>query len=145
MSLYNLVHGTNPLAGMVLAMIGVAVADVPRFRDAYYDGTHLCIHTRTGGGNRDDYAAGNDYLASIPGYVRDDDDDFDSTYATFYYLVPEQFAWFKDWASNKTQRPAGERWQEAIDCLKNAPPDDPLVKRMTEVMAPIVEFLKKQG
>ncbi len=55
------------------------------------------ISTRQGGGNRECYceeydshesyclAVNNDELSSHPQYVRDADDDFDNTYATFYF------------------------------------------------------------
>jgi hypothetical protein len=91
MSLYNMLFGTNPFSGVLLQMLGVTRDDVPRFRDCFLneDGTEIIIHTRTGGGNRDDYQASNDELTEIAGYKFDADDDFDSTYADFHYEVPE--------------------------------------------------------
>lgn len=157
MSLYNMVHGFNPLAAMVLAMVGIEASAVPRFRDAYYDGEHLCIHTRTGGGNRpyyespqsyrdetgEDSAGGcwNEDLRALPGFVRDEDDDYDSTYATFYFEVPERFAWFKDWASDKAAESPAERWQKAIDHIRTASMDDPIIKKLSAVLQPVADFL----
>lgn len=68
---------------------------------------------RTGGGNRDYYESSsihrhnfpeeyeddfsgpsgpwNEDLRSIQGFLYDTDDDFDSTYADFYFSVPEQY------------------------------------------------------
>lgn len=164
MSFYNMIHGFNPLAPMVLAMVGVSQERVPRFRDAYWNGEHLCVHTRTGGGNRDyyeseescrsnypEYFGGkddpdgpwNEDLRALPGFVRDEDDDYDSTYATFYFDVPERFGWFREWANDKTAKPPAERWQAAIDHIKSAPMDDPMVQKITAVLAPVVEFLQK--
>lgn len=96
MSLFNLVTGTDPLAPYVLAMLGLPSKEfmkiVPRFRDAYLvsDGPYLALMTRTGGGNRDDYETENQRLREIPGFVKDFDDDFDSTYAHWWYKVPEE-------------------------------------------------------
>lgn len=156
MSLYNMMHGINPLAAMVLAMLGTKPDAIPRFRDAYFDGEHLCIYTRTGGGNREAYDGPvpsewcpegpyNSDLRALPGFLHDEDDDYDSTYATFYFAVPERFAWFKAWASDKTERPASERWAEAIERIKTAPADDPVIQRLTKAMQPVVEFLSKES
>jgi hypothetical protein len=164
--MYNIVHGVNPLAGITLTMLGVtATSQIPRFRDAYFDGEHLCIYTRTGGGNRDTYENAmrarewyevnypeglndlsgpfNEDLRKLPGYVRDADDDFDSTYATFYYEIPKQFPWFKEWANDKTAKPASERWAEALEKLRTAAPDDPMVRRLSKALGPLVDFLKE--
>jgi len=67
--------------------------------DELNDGEYLIVlHTRQGGGNRECYcetgddshepgclAANNEELESHPQYFRDEDDDFDSTYANFYF------------------------------------------------------------
>lgn len=49
------------------------------------------FHTRTGGGNREYHEEENEELTKIPGYLYGEDDDFDSTYANFYYSYPEEF------------------------------------------------------
>lgn len=69
----------------------------------------VAVSTRQGGGNRecwcDDYdnheeyclSKNNDELTSHPNYLSDEDDDFDSTYATFYYdsgITQKQFEEF---------------------------------------------------
>lgn len=46
------------------------------------------IHTRNGGGNREDYEDEIESLRSSPYFVSDEDDSFDSTYADFQYEVP---------------------------------------------------------
>ena len=118
MSFYNMLFGVNHLAPLALAVAGLDSSnDVPRFRDAFFakddsGKTIVAIYTRTGGGNRDFYESEahcranypeyfkgedspsgpwNDDLAKLPGYLTDEDDDFDSTYATFYYKVEESF------------------------------------------------------
>lgn len=137
MSLYNLVHGENNFASVLLAMLGLSRDEVPRYRDCYWTGEHIAIHTRTGGGNREDYEDGNAYLVSQPTYVRDDDDDHDSTYATFYFTVPEPLQWVIPHLQAEERTP-GERWQCFLDRMRDpAAGDDPQVKRALEAMAPV--------
>lgn len=165
MSLYNSLFGVNLLAPMLLAMLGLKEHDVPRFRDCYFDGENICVYTRTGGGNRDAYEspgrrkanypdlyptdeavnAGpfNRDLRMVPEYVYDDDDDYDSTYATFYFKVPERFAWFKEWAADKTERPAAKRWEDFFAKVEDGDKDDPAVQKLMEVGAPLLEKIKE--
>jgi len=90
MSLYNAIFGKNPYSAALLMTLGITEANVPRFRDCFLD-KHgkIVIYTRTGGGNRDDYKSENDFLTTLPGYIRDEDNDFDSTYASFIYEPSE--------------------------------------------------------
>lgn len=109
MSMYNMLFGTNPAADKLLAALGTTKDEVPRFRDAYLDEDGIVIYTRTGGNNRDAYedeATYREYfgvtddapigpfnsdLYRLPGFIRDEDDDFDNTYAYFHYTVPDAF------------------------------------------------------
>lgn len=94
MSLYNLVRGVNPNAGICLGMLGVfKPSGVPRFRDAWLsdDGTRITLLTRTGGNNREDYTEENEKLKLLPGYMMDIDDDFDGTFARWIYSVSEEY------------------------------------------------------
>lgn len=162
MSLYNMLFGTNAAAQVLLAMLGTDANCAPRFRDCYLSEGRIAIHTRTGGGNRDmyeseesaranypEYFTGNDDpcgpwnedLRKLPGFLHDEDDDFDSTYATFYFSVPEQFKHLLDKLPEGVD-PA-QRWQETFERLKTAPADDPVVKKMTEVMTPLLEKIQK--
>lgn len=166
MSFYNLIHGVDPLAGVLMAMLGAQPAGIPRFRDCWFDGEHIVIHTRTGGGNRDYYESEesclenypdrfedgeeapsgpwNEDVRSLPGFVRDEDDDYDSTYANFFFTVPERFAPLLDklrsMAKKETQ---GERWEAAIERVRTAAPDDPLVARVTESIGPLFAAIEK--
>ena len=92
MSLYNMMCGSNPAAGRLLAAINLDPNTIPRFRDVWIndDMTEITVHTRTGGGNRDDYEEQNDAMAAHPLYLRDCDDDFDSTFADFTFRLPEE-------------------------------------------------------
>ena len=91
MSLYNLFHGYNPNAGPILHALHLDPTQIERFRDAAFrkiDGECVFdVYCRTGGGNRPDYP--NVALTSHPLYLRDCDDADDSTYAHYYFRIPE--------------------------------------------------------
>lgn len=108
MSMYNLVHGQNPLASMVPFLLEQPESYFGRFRDAWVEGREdgsvvLAVYTRNGGGNREHYddekeagpdcdctgCIGSYRLPEHPLYIEDRDDDYDCTYATFYFRVPE--------------------------------------------------------
>lgn len=114
MSLYNALFGKNKYGNALLAILGLTESDVPRFRDCYLDEKgRIVIYTRTGGGNRkahdseelcresypeyfdggEDDPSGpwNSDLRAVPGFLFDKDDDFDCTYASFYFNPPEGF------------------------------------------------------
>src|SRR5678809_1375157 len=82
---YNLVHGENGLASVLLIALGLTRETIPRYRDCWWDGKFICVHTRTGGGNREAYEEQNDQLRHVDGFSHDEDDSFDCTYATFYF------------------------------------------------------------
>jgi hypothetical protein len=144
-SLYNMLFGQNPLSSLVLQALGTTEYAVPRFRDAYYDAEadRLVIHTRTGGGNRnyyecearcreefperfedDDPPTGpwNSDLRALPGFEYDADDDFDCTYADWFYRVPDAFrpifAELRAVGAGQDATPA-ERWQTLLDGLRS--------------------------
>ena len=142
MSLYNLIHGENPLAAILLGLLGLSRDNVPRYRDCYWTGNEIAVHTRTGGGNREGYQEANDELTKLPTYVRDEDDDFDSTYATFYFKMPEQFAWVLSHLAAEDATPA-QRWQTFFDKLKNGDQNDPQVKRTMNAMKPLLEKIQE--
>ncbi len=109
--LYTALHGVNPMALDLLTILGfIGDGHIPRFRDCYLDAERkrICIHTRTGGGNRAQYekklykpdpdtgktytGPWNDDLRGVPGFISDEDMEFDTTYATFYYHFPDKYA-----------------------------------------------------
>lgn len=98
MSLYNMVNGATAATFFVLPMLGKHPDEYPRFRDCFirdgdhpeYD-DHIQIYTRTGGGNREEYADENEAMRQMPGFVDDFDDSFDSTFASWVFKVPEQW------------------------------------------------------
>lgn len=92
MSLYNLLCGMNPNADQLLALVGLTRDDIERFRNVFVeeDGKTLCVYTRTGGNNRDDYP--NEKMRRLDCWLRSEDDDFDSTYASDYLALPADAA-----------------------------------------------------
>lgn len=89
MSLYNMVCGVNPGAGMLLALIELDPSTIPRFRDVWINPefTQITVHTRTGGGNRAEYEAQNALLTTHHNYLHNADDSFDNTFADFVFRV----------------------------------------------------------
>lgn len=91
MSLYNMLHGFNANAAKLLQSLELDPRTIDRFRDASFakKDEQFVIHIfcRTGGGNREDYP--NTVLVEHPLYISDEDDDFDCTYAHYYFKVPE--------------------------------------------------------
>lgn len=153
MSLYNALFGVNAHAPMLLSFLGVTVNDVPRFRDCYVEDGKIVIYTRTGGGNRDAYELGgddqqeynqdgpfNDDLRALPGFVRDEDDDFDCTYAYFYYEPSEDVAKLVRQLSEIGNDNPHDRWNKLFADM-DAGRDNPQVARALEVGKPIIEAL----
>lgn len=91
MSLYNLLFGMNGQADLLLAVIGLRKVDVERFRDvsAEDNGAVITVYTRTGGGNRESYP--NFAMRKRPEWAGSADDDYDTTYCTDTFRVPEQW------------------------------------------------------
>lgn len=94
MSLYNLIHGMNPDADSLLKIIGKSKGDFGRFRDVYVEKSkdakpRIIVYKRCGGGNREDYQSVFDDMATHPDFLFDQDDEFDSTYCSFVFSVPE--------------------------------------------------------
>lgn len=108
MSFFNMFFGRNSQTDLLLAVLGFKSHDVPRLRDVHTedDGKKIAIYTRMGGGNRGhwdsyDNEPGPDcpcsgcraqhVLGRHPLYLHDQDDEFDTTYATYYFRVPDEF------------------------------------------------------
>ena len=112
MSLYNMMNKTTPFTYFVLPLLGKHPEEYPRFRDCFLekrkwkltkdqfpivapekgDSTlNIFIFTRVGGGNRESYEKEIKEMQNQKGYIRDFDDDFDCTYATFVFKVPREF------------------------------------------------------
>ena len=89
MSLYNMIFGMNPDSDKLLSLLGKTKSDFGRFRNVYMDEGYIVVHTRNGGGNREEYEDVFDEMSEHPWYSHDADDDFDCTYASIYFKIPE--------------------------------------------------------
>lgn len=96
MSLYNMIHGFNPLAGPLLDSLKLypPSQNIERFRDAALynkdraeDDYLIRVTTRTG----DESYQGNKKLAQHEHYLSEERDSFDHTYRYFYFKVPPKF------------------------------------------------------
>ncbi len=89
MSLYNMVCGHNEYGSWILALLGLTAADFGRPRDVYLlkeNGKYLFgVYARVGGGNRVEYMDIFNKMSSHQKFVREFDDDYDSTYAHFIF------------------------------------------------------------
>lgn len=101
MSLYNLMNGVNLATFFILPMLGKHPDEYPRFRDCFIgdDEQTIKVFTRVGGGNRH-CGFGEEELENHPNFIRTYDDDFDSTYGTYVFSVPDQ--WKEDFEKVKT-------------------------------------------
>lgn len=146
MSLYNNLFGINEIAPALLRVLGFSHADIPRFRDCFLHGSCIVVHTRTGGGNRlwyeseekcrkeypEEFLSGeapagpwNSDLRKHVCYLKDEDDDFDCTYANFYFSFPKEHEETLTFLALDHQgTPPAERWQALIKSMKEATPDD---------------------
>ena len=91
MSLYNLLFGFNPACVTILPMLGRKQEEYPRFRDCFVtDNNNIAIYTRVGGNNRD-CGFGEEELYKDENFIRTYDDDFDNTFATYEFKVPNKW------------------------------------------------------
>ena len=128
MSLYNLLHGHDQNAGPILRALEIDPSQIDRFRDASFgkDGDQHVFHLfcRTGGGNREDYP--NVVLTAHPLYIRDHDDEYDCTYAHYYFRIPESvIADLRDQGlaldEVTTTETLQEKTEAAIEAIKSSP------------------------
>jgi len=116
-NMYELIQGVSQAALYFLPLLNKHPEDYPRFRDCFMIEHHfqikdelpcmlpkeqidlkkdlalnnIYILTRVGGGNRDDYKEEIEKLRKNEFYIKDYDDDFDCTYATFVFKIPPEF------------------------------------------------------
>jgi len=146
MSLYNMLFSRNPLAEIYLAMLGLDPDDVGRFRDCFLchiDGQlHIVVYTRNGGGNREAYEGVTNALRAHKEYVTDCDDDFDSTYASYMFRVPEVFksavAALNEEYKDQIVEP-GKRFKNLLDKIQVGNDNDPEVQRAIDKMEAVLE------
>lgn len=125
MSLYNMLHGVGGNARIGLAMLDIGPADTGRFRDCWIEpgGKAISVFTRNGGGNRESYEAETERLRGHPCFVKDFDDDWDCTYATYVFKVPDSYKDLAERLSPEEPPPSlAEKTDAAIDAIKDSPP-----------------------
>lgn len=91
MSLYNMMMGFNPACVAIMPMLGRKQEEWPRFRDCYVtDEKNIAIYTRVGGGNRN-CGYGEEELYKDENFLTTYDDEYDNTYGTYEFKVPEKW------------------------------------------------------
>jgi hypothetical protein len=145
MSLYNALFGISPAATFFLEILGADLDKVPRFRDCFLSGDRICIHTRTGGGNRDAYTEGIHYLTTLAGYERNEDASYDQTFANFYYAIPPQVKDIVEAIREKVpdcERDPEKMWRSLNQKLESGERADPMVERALKVGEKIFAQIK---
>lgn len=159
MSMYNLIYGYDPMAPVLLSILQLHPLNVPRFRDCWWNGEHIVVYTRTGGGNRpfyesaescrknygDDSCTGpwNEDLRKLSTYVYDKDCDLDSTYAEFYFDLPEKFKWAIPQFIVQDKTPT-QRFEQFMAKMRDpAHAEDQDVKRTIGAMKELLQEIAK--
>lgn len=120
MSLYNMLFGENASQKEFLfSLLGKTSGDFGRYRDIYVTDEHIVVHTRCGGGNREDYEDVFEEMSTHPLYDYDQDDDFDCTYADIYFRHPEQYRDLLKEMAVGTVTPS-EKWKILFDALSRS-------------------------
>jgi hypothetical protein len=73
-----------------MPMLGRKQNEYPRFRDCFVEDGMIAIYTRVGGNNRN-CGYGEEELYKDLNYVRTYDDEFDNTYGTYLFKVPDRW------------------------------------------------------
>lgn len=83
--------GFNPACVLIMPMLGRKQEEYPRFRDCFVtEENNIAIYTRVGGGNRN-CGYGEEELYEDENFLTTYDDDYDCTYATYEFKVPEKW------------------------------------------------------
>lgn len=119
--MYNMLFGENELADDLLKMLNLTKEDCGRYRDCYLDekGEKIIVYTRNGGGNREYYEEVFDKLSSHTNYLCDYDDEFDCTYASIEFSVPDKFIELtKEFVKKGADTTTGsEKFKKLLDVL----------------------------
>lgn len=120
MSLYNLVFGQNANAGNLLEILGKDSQDFGRFRDVFVENGYIVVYTRCGGGNREYNEEVFEEMANHPWYSHDEDDDYDCTYCSFYFTVPEGvYTTLVGLLHTEGATSGDEKWKDLISSLES--------------------------
>lgn len=138
MPMYNILFGRNPHSKLLLQLLDLTEGDIGRFRDAFVSEGKIAIYTRLGGGNRESYKENIKKLQGHPNYLSDQDDDFDCTYATFYFSFPEDYREILERMDTGKFDP-DERWQKKIEEVKEMSADE-IRGKFPEIVAALDEI-----
>lgn len=142
--LYNAIFGTNNQADQLLAALDLKRDDFYRFRDCNLEDRDghkvIAVYTRGGGNNRECWS---EYYPPAEGeegcrdgvhradcvvslqernhehilFLADDDDDFDHTYCTIYFRIPQEIA---HWAEGLDVAPDRDTaWADFLTALRD--------------------------
>lgn len=91
MSMYNMINGFNPACVFIMPMLGRKQEEWPRFRDCFVtEEGNIAIYTRVGGGNRN-CGYNEEKLYEDENFIRTYDDEYDTTYGTYEFKVPDKW------------------------------------------------------
>lgn len=116
---YSLVFGSGESGKGLVKLLGLSPADFGRYRDAWVRQGRICVYTRNGGPNQEDYHIVDEAMSSHPLFEMAEDDDFDNTYRTYYFRFPPEYA--EDLAKLPDEPSGDERWQAFLEALKSPP------------------------
>lgn len=125
--MYEMVCNINPDAGRVISLIDIDpewLIEEARLRDVYLskDRTKVVIFTRIGGGNREAYKNAIKRLRNHKNYIKDYDDDFDDTYASFEYQIPSnKLVEVVAFLSSSDTTTGGEKLKQSLEKLEKDP------------------------
>ncbi len=116
-----MLFGANDARGFLLGLLEKTTADFGRFRDVYVTEDHIVVHTRCGGGNREDYETVFEEMSCHPLYSHDEDGYFDCTYAYayIYFNHPKGYEEVLKEMAAGTVTPV-EKWKLLFDALENS-------------------------
>ena len=146
MSLYNMLFGENPMSEQLKEILDLDGENkkwpTGRFRDIFLseDGTKIILYTRNGGGNRECWEEDTEdgercdcpgcviscILPNHPNYIKDYDDDFDSTYAYIEFSVPEMWLPVTTLLAGISNKPetVHEKFEKEIEQIKKSSKDE---------------------
>jgi hypothetical protein len=158
-----MLHGKNPFSAILLKVLDIDQNNGKwrsgRFRDIYLnkDATEIILYTRNGGGNREHYDENEEgenctctgctiqyHLPKHPNYLRDKDDDFDSTYAYIEFSVPEKYKEFvKEFMTGEEPVTIAEKFEKTMSELNVMSAEDikkdDRFKSIAEIFGKIVD------
>ena len=116
-SMYNMLFGENSSQkDFLLNLLDFQDLDFGRFRDIYVTKEYIVVHTRCGGGNREDYEDVFWMAEEHPLYAYNEDCDFDYTYADIYFHHPEEYKEVLKELAEGTITPS-EKWKLLFEAL----------------------------